>query len=107
MAVTRDAWVRWTSEHTHYTQHTAPVKQVGMVRFLRDDGLDPRIDPEQNGTHLSRGRPTLPLHSQRELPASSCGITKPGFSDYGPIDGITCPDCAAMLAAQLLQESEY
>lgn len=75
-----------------------PTRQVAMLRFYREDGLDPRVDPEPDGTHLHRG----PLGSG--IPEASCGQRGGGFSDYGPIDGVTCPTCAAMLAGQLLND---
>lgn len=95
------AWVRWVPSIQEMPDPSHRVKQVGMVRFIRPDGIDPRVQPEDNGTHLSRGRPS----NVSGMPESSCGLRQPGFTDYGPIEGITCLDCAAMLAAQLLKES--
>lgn len=75
------------------------VKMVGSIRFMREDGMDPRLDPEPDGTHLS--------NDARDINVARCGRTGMGFTAFGPITGITCPDCAAILAANLLEESRY
>ena len=95
------SWAKWRHESSWDRLDGAPM--VAMVRFYREDGLDPRVDPEPEGTHLER-------HVNRDGTGrreASCGKKGPGFSDYGPLDGITCPDCAATLAAQLIKESAY
>lgn len=99
-------WTKWEYDQLNddHVRSSKPTRHVGMVRFDRADGLDPRVCPEENGTHLSRGAPHNQLTTNDGRIQASCGKTEKGFSDYGPVTGITCPDCAAMLAAMLLNE---
>lgn len=96
----RRVWTKWVTVDAGFG--LAPARLVGMIRFDREDGRDPRVEPEVDGTHLLRGRPGGP-HDDGSMEAS-CGKRGRGFADYGPITGITCPGCAAELVAQMLCE---
>lgn len=90
--------VTWKHQSATELDARVSVRMVGSIRFWRDDGLDPRLDPEPEGTHLSC--------DVRSINVAMCGRTGKGFTAFGPIDGITCPDCAAFLAAKLLTEDD-
>lgn len=97
--MTRPAYVRWVRGDDH-GDYRLTIRQVGILRFDNESGLDPRVCPEPEGTHLSRGNP---LNTMGTLEAS-CGKRGLGFTDYGSITSVTCLTCAAQLAAQLLED---
>lgn len=77
-----------------------PRRMIAVLRFIPGDGRDPRVEPREGETHLTRSG-----HYDAEGRCeASCGPKGPAVTDYGPITSVDCPSCAAMLAAMLLRE---
>lgn len=99
--------VSWQYEARDPVDPFTATRMIGLVRFDRADGHDPRVEPEEDGTHVVCKDVYSPMKEGRYSFLAVCGAQGWGFTDFGPITGISCPTCAAFIAADLLEHSKY